>query len=291
MAGSSPAKEPIRSIDSIQQLLDVVKLAKGTEGEPLWFRGHSESNWPLLPKVYRNLDLDDNPICHDQRQEVGLCTEFMNGARARRDNCPGSEDYIGWLCLMQHHGLPTRLLDWTASALVGLFFAVEQTEHHRSDGVLWILWANRLADFRNPPLPVGIVPSMHTINVDVVKFVRPAFDSNAQDEPHVSPVSPPHVDLRMLLQQAAFTIHGRDGIYGIQITENLKAIGSQNPVVKKLLVPSNAKPRILEQLYDLGIRSSTLFPDLAFLARDIADRAVPVMLERHKRARERGGQQ
>ena len=94
-----------------------------------WWRGHADSRWRLLPHAYRGTRSSDD--------ERNYCLHFMTKAPARYPNCPTND--LDWLFLMQHHGLPTRLLDWTESPLIGLFFAVWTPQYDHIPGTLWAL--------------------------------------------------------------------------------------------------------------------------------------------------------
>lgn len=107
----------------------------------LWFRGHCRSNYPLVPSVFRRPQLDhlidpNEPAWYDE----GMMIQHF-----RQRNPSYEEGYkspFDLLCLLQHYNFPTRLLDWTESVLIALYFAVEKDDE--SDGKLFALNARRL---------------------------------------------------------------------------------------------------------------------------------------------------
>jgi hypothetical protein len=114
----------------------------GTTLERSWFRGHSREVGTLRPGIFRAVY--NNPVVAGFRPDIELETilRFKRDAPAISDQLlPGPADHLGWLCLMQHHRCPTRLFDWTESALIGLYFAV--SADHSKDGELWAMlpWA------------------------------------------------------------------------------------------------------------------------------------------------------
>ena len=68
-----------------------------------WYRGHADATWSLVPSVHRS---------YDSTGEQSLTARSMLSAPTRHARCAEMKDVAGWLCLMQHYGLPTRLLDW-----------------------------------------------------------------------------------------------------------------------------------------------------------------------------------
>jgi hypothetical protein len=120
-------------ISSIPELLSKLK-PQITKGEPVWFRGQSEFNWKLTPSVAR--------VTGGIDAEFALVKRFKQNALSFLTNRPLSE--WDWLFLMQHYGVPTRLLDWTESPLVALYFAVSEIDHLGEDGALWCLLPKEL---------------------------------------------------------------------------------------------------------------------------------------------------
>ena len=106
----------METLGEIQSISDLTKYARKVySGHGVWslWRGQ-ERDWPLIPGIYRE---------GREENELDITNRFRQGASPRFTNCPARDDYQSWLFLMQHHRLPTRLLDWSQSALTSLFFA------------------------------------------------------------------------------------------------------------------------------------------------------------------------
>ena len=122
-----------------------------------WFRGHTKLCGELTPRLFRKEYVEIQqwrPLL-----EFSLINNFKRGAPALQANLPNQDDHIAWLFLMQHHGAPTRLLDWSKNVLVALYFAV--FENLASDGELWAMYPdelNRCSGFFGLPLPNHIGP-------------------------------------------------------------------------------------------------------------------------------------
>lgn len=95
------------------------------------FRGQRR-NWPLLPRVIGNL-----PRGALLQNEKKLLEEFKKYAPPCLQVVPTND--LDWLVVAQHHGLPTRLLDWTYDPYVALWFAFEKSEKEDSQPEVWVL--------------------------------------------------------------------------------------------------------------------------------------------------------
>lgn len=112
---------------SVEQAVSI-----GTELRQCWFRGHTKVIGELLPTAHRE------PFCSARENiEFRAGQRFRLGAPALIKAVPAWDDHVSWLFLAQHHGVPTRLLDWTENVLVGIYFAVTGKEEEPEDGELW----------------------------------------------------------------------------------------------------------------------------------------------------------
>jgi FRG domain len=212
-----------------------------------WYRGHGDSTWRLVPTVHRD---------YDAMGEHNLLARFRLSAPTRHATCPPRDDLAGWLTLMQHFGLPTRLLDWTTSPLVGLYFAVSGMTGD-GPGALWALSPSELNRHSTNGAPATFVLT----GPEAQPLLQSAFHLATASPAEILAVVGHDVDLRMSVQQGAFTIHGSD--------EPIESRPDASSFLAKFVIPPTAKSRLAEELRCLGIRRSVLFPDLQNLAADL----------------------
>lgn len=233
-------------------LADLIEAAHTAESQfdnqQVWFRGHIQHEWELVPTAHR-------------RQFVGLESQFANHFRLRApsmtSSCPEHKDYVSWLPLMQHYGVPTRLLDWTESLLVAAFFAIP-SEISTSNAAVWILAPGEL----NRSSIGYLIPFLTDERITPV--VDAAFSGKSfGDNPHPVAVLAPRTDRRMAAQLGNYTIHG--DLNALEMHPNA------TDFLRKVVVPAKALDKIRADLSVSGMRRSSLFPDLSNLAKEISE--------------------
>lgn len=238
------------TIANIHEALDAAKTAAAKFNSLIWWRGHAAIlNWRLVPSVYRSEQANRS------RYEQNLVSRFVAQAGSRRADLPELGKWDQWLVLMQHYGLPTRLLDWSASVLIAIYFAVN--DHHDKDGRLWAFSPHKLNERQS-----GIMANFTPGNPQVRGLFYPPFNQSAPNPDKIAAFLPTEVDTRMLLQQSGFTVHGSS-----LPLENLEY---HDDILIRWDIPSLAKATLRSELAALGFNDSTLFPDLAHLAKHIA---------------------
>jgi hypothetical protein len=229
------------------------KVMKGFGKSQYFFRGHADERWTLVPAVHRS---------YDNIGERNLAGRFRLGAPTRSPRCPEFGDLPGWLSLMQHYGLPTRLLDWTGSLLTAAYFAARHEPLARP-GAIWVLVPSELNNLLGHDK--DRIYLLH--GSEARPLLSNAFEGTpCEDE--VLAVLPVDLDLRMTVQIGGFTFHATP-------TPLEERTGADHCLVK-FVIPESAKPTFAEELWVLGARRGVLFPDLDNLAVDLAtdDRLV-----------------
>jgi hypothetical protein len=235
-------------ISQITDLLNASRQVLDVWRHP-WWRGQGQIDWKLQPKVHRIL-------AHDI-YEANIIAKFMQLAPSRHAQCPGANDHAKWLFLAQHYGLPTRLLDWSESPLVALYFAVANDENDAKSGTLWALDPFGL-NFSIKGKP--IIAS--SADPDVVRLVDLAFTHSSEQTKEALAVFPDEVDIRLMVQFAGFTIHGS--------SQPLEKYAKVRIFLRKFVIPARSKAQLRNELKALGIRQRSIFPDLYNLSQDLA---------------------
>lgn len=178
-------------------------------------------------------------------------------------NEPSGNTLWNWLALAQHHGLPTRLLDWTYSPYVALHFATQNLENYHEDGAVWCV--NYVKSTEHLPLQLKAAIDEEGSNVftpEVLDPVCPNFKelSNFQDKNYVLFLEPPSIDARIVQQYALFSMMSD---VKADMTEWLQ----QHPELYfRIIIPAELKWEVRDKLDQANITERVLFPGLPGLS-------------------------
>jgi hypothetical protein len=237
------------AIDLSSFLSAVVQATRHFDGRMLWWRGHSRISWKLHPSIYHK-GLAKN--------ETNMAISFRNQARVRHREVPDISDGISWLFLMQHYGLPTRLLDWTDSPLIALHFSVKDNTANDEDGVVYGLLPTDLNHAH-----IGKRGIVGTGNPTAIKVFNNVWKNPKEkvEAPNILAINTQHVDIRQMIQSSQFTIHGSDS--------PISELPDAGQYLVSITVPKGAKSAFRQILHLLYVNDSYLFPDLEHLAQHI----------------------
>jgi len=221
-----------KKIDSLRSFVDFLE---NEQNESMIFRGQTE-DWPLIPKLGRmKFQSQVSKIVDVERL---ILDSFKEMSFPYVDYRPAND--FEWLALGQHHGLPTRLLDWTLNPLIALWFAVERP--NKLQGNSPVVWA---FDYKDR---------------DILR------DYSSLDIKRTSVFRPPLIARRIQTQSGVFTAH--------LITQKNSFVRLEfNNIYRRRLIKfsiaKDAVPNIRGSLDQCGVNRSFVYPDLDGLAQHI----------------------
>jgi hypothetical protein len=239
------------AIKTLSEYIQTIEVFK-TEWDQrnLWYRGVSDSNFKLIPSFYRS------EFEIDCKEEHDIFNSFRLKAKLLIENSHNL-DKIDWYSIMQHYGLPTRMLDWTTGSLIALFFALRDTNTETDRAVYVINPKDINWKIHNSPDIDNEIGWNDEIKILLDKYV-PNIDLGE----YPIAITPPHIDKRIFAQKGRFTIHGKSK----KSIEEICELFSIN--LSKIIINESHIYDLKFELVETGITESVLFPDLEGLARE-----------------------
>lgn len=218
-------------IESFADFIEFVGLSVLLGGER-FFRGQG-MDWPLLPTIAR----DGADSLALEREKV-LLRAFKRQAPLYSSMAPAND--WEWLALAQHHGLPTRLLDWTRNPLAALWFALDQAS--TQPAVVWMFEPN-----------------------DAYVIKEGAETGSPFAGTYTQIYEPRHISPRIRAQDGAFTVHKFSA--KSQRFVALERNNVQKERLSKVTIPQELFENTRLNLEGCGVHAASLFPNLDGLAK------------------------
>ncbi len=244
-----------------------VALVQGHFTSPCWlFRGQSDAGWGLessFERAYRSVE----------REHWGAVEKYTMSAFRRRlhlfdSQPPAEDDALEWLALMQHHGAPTRMLDWTRSPYVAAYFALDGD--FAAKPTVWLidvlLLQNGLYEL-DDKLLAALSDGRRTGSSDV--FGPHVMSSGRRA---LYPVVPFRQNARLAAQQGVFLVGGDLGAgFELNLRVHQRSDARWRPPFKKVVMNFTSDERLLAMsaLRQTNIHASSLFPGLDGHARSM----------------------
>lgn len=215
-----------------------------------WFRGQSDSEYNLNSGLYRKKLSDP---------ESYVATEnYYYSLFKRMGHLLHKESDWNLLFLMQHHGVKTRLLDWTESFAISLYFATFGWDYKENDCAIWIL----------DPLKLNKL----TLNKEIFYFPKDNYEDLISFEKsfykNSLAVYPLRNSARITSQQGMFTMQGT-GVVPLEEEDKGKLFDKK--ILKKITLTKSVLKDINLYLKHSGINHYTVYPDLDGLAKSVND--------------------
>lgn len=265
------------TVNSLIEFMEKVTDSLAGSGNFSWFRGiGNATKHKLTPKLFRHPS--SSTIDEFLLLERNMLDRFISRSiMFRRPHMEFRDDReLDILVVMQHFGIPTRMLDWSESPFVALYFALTSANlnsqksppQYDDPAAVWALhpesWNSGARGGKSTEKQVFSLDSR------TLDFYKPQVRNNLNGSNLAMPVLAvygPHNNERVVAQRGAFTLFGQD----VSDMETQFSAGKDfDPkALVRILIPPDKISSLLDQLTAMGITDSTIFPDLAGIAKEI----------------------
>ena len=238
------------------------------------FRGGLR-DWALETSLERAFHDWNLPLDQMQKTEKRLLRQFKRAfVFSAAANAPEEKDTVAWLALMQHHGAPTRLLDWTYSPFVAAYFAMESmlSDRRANEAVVWAVSGE---GFTTPDALIHHKGALQKMKHFLEHRDGPSFEAvflRSRPYRFIYPINPASLNQRLIIQQGLFFCPGD---INATFEENLRAtdllLGTRLQIYK-FVFPRLLLEEAMAALYRMNMHPAPLFPGLDGYARSLRSR-------------------
>ncbi|PEV55381.1 FRG domain-containing protein [Bacillus cereus] len=268
-------KKRVFSEKWIEILQEIAEFRRTSHSHWIWFRGHSSDTYTLDSGLFRAKENGEYlPLDYYLKHEYLLIQSFENNS-ASIITTKGNSTWEA-VFQMQHHGLKTRLLDWTESLSTALYFAFNEWKYNNNENAeIWILDPYALNEYLIEDPTIQTVRSLKDRD-----FIN-AFDHGQPTSLNSFSIYPSKVNSRLLSQSAFFTVQGNKLLSLDQ--EVINQAGVDQKIVKRIELTPDLATDIYEYLVINGVNDFTVFNDADGLSKslnkDIIDRLFDPKLD------------
>ena len=253
----------VHRLDTFSKILKAIETFQDANGAA-WYRGCGQAGYKLLPSLYRHPKHKEPDELH--RLEKNLASVFTQ--RSPPFVTQSFTNEWDQMFFMQHYGIPTRLLDWTESPFVALYFALttcprNEKNEASNDAAVWMLNPETWNEgaLKDISYNGGVLDQ----NQGQVKSYSPEADLDQRKEMPIM-IYGTHNSPRIVAQRGMFGLFGKsispmEQLYG---NRDLKA-----GCLQKIEIPKSAIDTVASSLFRKGISDSTVYPDLTGLSMEL----------------------
>lgn len=252
----------MKPVESVGEFLASIAQEFGRGDYRVYFRGEGLPTDILAPSIGRKHYYLGRSLTFDQQAERRLIVQFRRHAYEHYHRLPTEWETM---FLARHHGLPTRLLDWTSNPLVALYFAA----FYENQDLIAPEPANfttRPGDMLSVDGTVWAVQRRSGVEeIDVF-----CDDQSPLEIPGIKLIYPFNPTPRMTAQSGVFTLHADPWTNVVECAGRPYA-ASELDIARlvKWRIPSSCKTEIVLELERMSVNNRTLFPDLEGLAKGL----------------------